>query len=183
MAAKIYLFLAEGFEEVEAITPLDVLRRAGLDVYTVSISDQLEVTGKQKITVKADLQYEQVDFDNAQMLILPGGPGADRLNEHKYLKERLVEFAEKGKYIAAICAAPYIIGEMGLLKGHNATCFPGYEQRLQQATVTGNKVEVSGKFITAKGVGAAMDFSLAIVEQLIDKVTADELARRMQVLT
>ena len=179
---KVYIFLADGFEEIEAITPIDVLRRAEINVITVSISNKKEVTGARKITIVADSVFDECNFSDADLLVLPGGmPGTLNLNEHDELKNLLVDFANKGKLIGAICAAPLILGGKGLLKGKNATCYPGFEDKLLEAKHTGSPLEVDENIITAKGVGAAMKFALQLVTMLKDESLAKELADKMVV--
>ncbi len=179
---KAYIFFADGFEEVEAITPVDVLRRAGVDVTTVSITNSLRVRGSHNIEVTTDTLIVDIKDIEADMLILPGGlPGAENLNSSKELKQMIQNYFDKGKSIGAICAAPMVLGEMGILKNRKATCYPGFEKYLQGADVSTNAVEVSSNIITGQGVGAAMKFSLELVAQLIDKQMADELAKKMVV--
>lgn len=180
MKKNIAVHLAEGFEEIEAISIIDVLRRAEFNVTVVSVTGKTEVTSKQGVTVIADELFENVDYEKTDMIVLPGGmPGAKNLKEHKGLGEKILEFSKTDKPIGAICAAPMVLGNLGILKNKNATCFPGFEDELKGANVTGNEVEVDGKIITGKGAGVAIKFALQIVEFLTDKNTADELANRM----
>ena len=173
----IYLFLAEGFEEVEALTTVDILRRAGLELKTVSITGDITVNGAHGITVNADTVFAKADTDNAQMLILPGGsPGWKNLDACDELIKALQKAADDGRYIAAICGAPSIIGKRGFLKGKNACIYPGMEDTLVGAKANDRQVNVDGRFITSRGVGTAIPFALAIVEELIDKDTADRLS-------
>lgn len=159
----IYVFFADGFEEIEAITPVDVLRRAGLNVETVSVTDEEVVTGAHNITVICDSCFQDCDFSDADLLLLPGGmPGAATLSEHEGLNRLLPGHVKEGKPVAAICAAPMVLGKLGLLKGKRVTCYPGFEHYLEGAECTGAQVERDGQFITGKGPGAAMDFALAI---------------------
>ncbi len=179
---KVIIFLAEGFEEIEALTPVDVLRRAGIDVKTVSISNHLQVTGARQITVLADKLFEEVTFQDIDLIVLPGGmPGAANLNKHHALKELLVRFSNQNKLIGAICAAPMVLGELDLLHGKTATCYPGFESHLKGAQVTSQPVETDGNIITGRGVGAALAFSLRLVELLTDEATAEDLALKMVV--
>lgn len=179
---KVFIFLAEGFEEIEAITPIDVLRRAEIDVTTVSITDKKEVSGAHNITMLADTVFAQANFSDADLLVLPGGlPGSTNLNEHKALKELLIDFAKKGKLIGAICAAPLVLGGLGLLKGKTATCYPGVEEKLTGANTTGSPLEVDGNMVTAKGVGAAMKFALQLVTMLKSTDEANQLAKALVV--
>lgn len=165
---KVTLFLANGFEEIEALGTIDILRRAGIPVQTVSITNEKNVTGAHHITVLADAIFREVDFTNVDVLILPGGmPGAKNLNEHEELKRKIKVHAEKGKVVAAICAAPLVLGGLGLLEGKKATCYPGFEDQLIGAKVTGNKVSVDKNIITGKGPGLVFEFALELVETII----------------
>lgn len=177
----VYLFLAEGFEEIEALTVVDLLRRAEIDIATVSITGTKKITGSHQITVEADALFEDHNYSDAQMLVLPGGmPGTKYLGEHVGLVQLLKETNEQNKEIAAICAAPSILGVNGILKGKRATCFPGFEDKLFEAIPTGNKVEIDKNIITGKGMGTAIDFSLKIIEKLKGKVLADKIAAAIQ---
>ncbi len=178
----IYLFLAEGFEEVEALTPVDVLRRAGLPVKTVSVTGELVVTGTHGVPVIADLLFDELDENDAEMLILPGGmPGAVNLDNHESLDKLLKAFAEAGKPLAAICAAPLVLGKRGLLNGKKVTCYPGFEEYLEGAVYTAALVEKDANFITGKGPGAAMDFAFAILEQFSGIAKVNELKQSMMI--
>ncbi len=177
---KVLVHLANGFEEIEAITPVDVLRRAGCEVVTVSVTGKNEVTSRRGITVLADQLFKDADYDHADMILLPGGqPGADNLNKHEGLKKQILTYNEQGKMIAAICAAPLVLGSTGILKGRKATCFPGTEPQLTGATCTGNAVEVDGNIVTGKGPGVALKFSLRLTELLVGRAKADELRKAM----
>ncbi|MBN1187341.1 MAG: DJ-1/PfpI family protein [Bacteroidales bacterium] len=176
----IFIHFAEGFEEVEALTPVDVLRRAGMEIKMISITGVLDVKGAHGIIVHTDALFEEIDYDTGDMIILPGGmPGSSNLDNHENLKEQIIKYYEQGKYIAAICAAPMVFGHLGLLKGRRATCYPGFEEHLKRAYVTTEKVEVSENVITARGMGVAIDFSLKLVELLSGKEKAKELAEKM----
>ncbi len=162
----IFVFLAPGFEEGEAICPIDILRRAELDVVTVSVTDDREVTGSHGITVKADVALCDLPACHPEAIILPGGmPGTKNLEASAPLRERILRANEDGALICAICAAPMILGNMGLLEDKKATCYPGFEQYLTGAVV-GGRVKKDGNIITACGMGAAMEFGLSIVEAL-----------------
>ena len=177
----VYLFLADGFEEIEALTPADVLRRAGVETRTVSITDDKTVRGSHDIYVSADITIGEVDPDAADMYILPGGmPGTNNLYECGKLRELISAGAESGKYIAAICAAPSVPGRMGLLKGRKATCFPGFEKYLEGAEYTGASVERDGNIITARGMGVALGFALELCAALKDRKTADDIKASVQ---
>lgn len=175
---KVLVHFANGFEEVEAITPVDVLRRAGCEVITVSVTGKREVTSTRGITIIADKLFEDTDYRTADAIVLPGGqPGADNLNRHEGLRKQIQSFHSQGKVISAICAAPLVLGGAGILKGIRVTCFPGVESKLTGAIVTGNLVEEDGHIITGKGPGAAMKFSLVLAERLTGK--ANELRKAM----
>ncbi len=178
---NIYLFMADGFEDVEALAVVDILRRAGLTVKTVSVSGHQEVTSAHGVTVKADMlfEYNAINQD-AKMLVLPGGlPGATNLAEHEALCRLIQESNEKGCLLAAICAAPMVYGKLGLLKGKKATCYPGFDRFLEGAMYTGEMVEEDDNFITGKGPGAAFDFAFALVTRLVGKAKADEVKAGM----
>ena len=182
MMKTIFVFLAEGFEEIEALAPVDVLRRAGLSVQTVSIMKEQVVAGAHGIPVLADVMFDEVHTEDAEMILLPGGlPGATNLDAHEGLSEMILDFAKAEKPLAAICAAPLVFGNRGLLEGKKATCYPGFETYLQGAEYTAALVEKDGNFITGKGPGAALEFAFAIVEKYcgIDKV--NELKRGMMI--
>ena len=179
----ILVFLADGFEEIEALTPVDVLRRAGLSVQTVSIMDKQVVAGAHGVPVLADVMFADVNTEDAEMILLPGGlPGATNLDAHEGLGQMVLDFAKEEKPLAAICAAPLVLGNRGLLQGKKATCYPGFETYLQGAEYTAALVEKDGNIITGKGPGAAMEFAFAIVEKYcgIDKV--NELKQGMMIL-
>ena len=179
---KVFIHLANGFEEVEAITPVDVLRRAGCEVTTVSITGKREVTSARGLAVLADRLFEDMDYSQADVILFPGGqPGSDNLTKHEGLKKLIAEFHRQGKMIAAICAAPMVLANAGILEGKRVTCFPGTESRLKGAICTGNAVEIDGNIITGKAAGAAMKFSLALTEQLFGKSKADDLKKIMYV--
>ena len=178
----IFVFLAEGFEEIEALTPVDVLRRAGLSVQTVSVMDEQVVAGAHGVPVLADKMFAEINPEDAEMILLPGGlPGATNLDAHEGLSRMILDFAAAEKPLAAICAAPLVLGNRGLLQGKKATCYPGFETYLQGAEYTAALVEKDGNTITGKGPGAAMEFAFAIVEKYcgIDKV--NELKQGMMI--
>jgi 4-methyl-5(b-hydroxyethyl)-thiazole monophosphate biosynthesis len=180
---KIAVHLAEGFEEIEAVSIIDVLRRADFDVTIVSITETLEVTGSHGIKLLADKIFRNADYELFDMIILPGGmPGAANLNEHLGLREQILNFNESKKLLAAICAAPLVFGNLGILKNKKATCYPGYENQLHGAIATGENIEVTENIITGKGVGIAIDFALKIVEILKGKKFSEELGKKMIVL-
>ena len=176
----IYLFLADGFEEIEALCPLDILRRAGLDVKTVGIGGKREIVGAHKISVLADVADTELSPDSPELIILPGGmPGTKNLEASDVVISAIRDADERGAFIAAICAAPSILGKMGLLCGKEAICYPGFEGYLDGATLSKEKVVRDGKIITAAGMGVALEFALCIVETLLGKEKADEIARQV----
>ncbi|MDL2322476.1 DJ-1/PfpI family protein [Bacteroidales bacterium OttesenSCG-928-A17] len=177
---KVFVFLAEGFEEIEAVATIDVIRRGEIEVTTVSISDDCLVKGAHGIQVKADALFAGTDFSGGDMLILPGGmPGASNLNNHAGLKTLLEDYAAQQKKVAAICAAPLVFGGLGLLKGKKATAYPGFEAMLTGAEYVKTGVVIDGNIITGRGPGFAVDFGLAIVSQLAGQEKADEVAAGM----
>lgn len=176
----VYAFLADGFEEIEALTAVDTLRRAGLNVEIVSVTLDEIVIGAHDVSLLCDRNFENCDFSDAGLLLLPGGmPGAGTLDKHEGLRKLILNFAEKNKPIAAICAAPMVLGKLGLLKGRKATCYPGFESYLAGAECVDELVVCDGNIITAMGPGASMEFSLAIVELLVGKEKVDELVKAM----
>jgi len=178
---KIMVHLANGFEEAEAVVPVDVWRRAGYGVHTVSMEKGLAVNGSHNITLIADVLFAEAVYDDADLIYLPGGmPGASNLNAHKGLKEKINQFYLQGKYLAALCAAPLVLGHSGLLEGKRATCFPGFENALYGAKVSGKAVEIDGKIVTGKGMGVALPFALAVVALFSGEEKAKDLAARMQ---
>jgi len=167
METNVYVLLAEGFEEIEAITPIDVLRRAECNVITVSITTNKVVNGAHNIQLTADELFENCNFSNADVIFLPGGmPGATNLNEHSGVKSVVLAQASKGKIVAAICAAPLVLGGLGLLEGKKATCYPSFENTLIGATHVEASCVVSENIITANGPGGAMPLALELVRQL-----------------
>lgn len=178
---KLYAFLADGFETVEALGVVDILRRGGVEVCTVSISDSHQVVTSHKVPVIADALFDECDFADGDAVFLPGGlPGTTKLEAHEGLAGLIDSFYSEGKYIAAICAAPSILGHHGILRGRKATCFPGYEKDLEGAEATGEGVTVDGRIITGKGMGKTVDFGLKILELLTDKANADSIKKKIQ---
>ncbi|WP_172633428.1 DJ-1 family glyoxalase III [Bacteroides sp.] len=176
----IYLFLADGFEEIEALTIVDVLRRANLQVKTVSVTDSLTVKGAHGISVISDALFGNCSFDKVKALVLPGGmPGAETLGKHKGLTELLKEYHNTDTVLAAICAAPMVFGQLGLLKGKKAVAYPGFEPKLEGASIQNDLVVVDGKIITGKGPAAALPFALKLAEVLASKETANQLRKDM----
>lgn len=176
----IFLFLIDGFEEIEAIATIDVLRRAGLDVTTVSLMGRLVVRGSHGIPVTADTLFEDAPLAEAGMLVLPGGTPA--YNDHEGVKKAIKTFYDKGGKVAAICASPMVFGGLGILKGRNATCYPGFEKYLDGATLqTDRAVVVDGNVITGRGPGLTVDFALTLVEILAGRTKRDEVAGQLLV--
>lgn len=175
-----YVFFADGFEEIEAFTLVDVLRRAGLDVEMISVTPDEIVTGAHDIPVLCDKNIVNCDFFDAELIVLPGGmPGAATLEKCDDLRRLILHFAQQNKPIAAICAAPMILGKLGLLKGKKVTCYPGFEQYLDCTEYTGALVERDGNIITGSSPAAAMEFALTIVDLLRGKEKVEELKEAM----
>ena len=171
----IYLFLANGFEEVEALAPLDLLRRAGCEVTTVGVGGDM-IRGSHGITVAADIPDTMYADANPEMIILPGGmPGSKNLDECRTVDMALKAAVSSGAKIAAICAAPLVLGRRGLLEGRRATCYPGFESELTGATVTDESVVTDGNITTARGMGVALEFSKELISLLVTKEKAEEL--------
>ncbi len=170
----VLVFLAPGFEESEAICPIDILRRAKLDVVTVSITDEREVVGAHGIAVKADVCLGNLPVCHPEAIVLPGGmPGTLNLEASEELKKRILA-SDEDTLLCAICAAPMILGKLGLLEGKNATCYPGFEEHLTGATLSDGVVR-DGNVITACGMGVAQQFGLAIVEALLGADAANAI--------
>ena len=174
----VYVFLADGFEEIEALTPVDLLRRAGVEVKTVSIyPDRKNVTGARAIEVKADITIDGVDTGMADIIVLPGGmPGTVNLLECRELMDMVDEQNRQKKRIAAICAAPArILGSKGLLKGKKATCYPGLENMMDEATPVIKTVVTDENITTSRGLGTALDFACELITLLCGKEKSDEI--------
>ena len=171
----VYLFLANGFEEIEALTPLDVLRRAGVQVTTVGVGGD-SILGAHGIRVQADIPDTMYRDSAPDMVILPGGmPGSENLDQSRTVDAALRAAVRNDAYVCAICAAPMVLGKRGYLAGKRAVCYPGFEQYLEGATVTDARVERDGKVITSQGMGTALEFGLALVEVLCGKETAEQI--------
>lgn len=172
----VYVFLADGFEEIEAVTVVDVLRRAGLNVKTVGVPEQV-VKGAHGIKFVADILLKNAKFDQLESIVLPGGmPGAENLLANEGVVKFVNFCAKSNKLIAAICAAPMILGKLGLLKGKKAVCYPGFEGELLGANIDKNSVCLCENMLTAKGPGTALEFSLKIVSYL----AGDDIARSVK---
>ena len=172
----ILVHLATGFEEVEALTAVDIMRRVDLDAKLVSMTDDIYVEGAHGITVKADLMFDDVDYSKCEMIVLPGGlPGAYNLRDHQGLRKEILKFSEEGKGLAAICAAPLVFGDLGILEGRKATIYPGMEEELKGAESIGFPVVRDMNLITSQGPATAMRFAVALVSYFKGKEVADEL--------
>jgi len=172
----ILVHLAKGFEEVEALTAVDIMRRVDLDAYLVSMGDDICVEGSHKITVKADFMFDEIDYSKCEMIVLPGGlPGAHNLRDHEGLRKEILKFAEEGKGLAAICAAPLVFGDLGILEGKKATIYPGMEDELKGAEKLDFPVVRDMNIITSQGPATAMKFALALVSYFKGKDVADQL--------
>lgn len=173
---KVTVFLADGFELVEAMCPIDLLRRAGAVVTTVSISDSLTVASANGVSVLADTTLAAIDPTLPDLVFLPGGmPGSANLRACDAVCQIVLDTNRNGGFVAAICAAPFILGELGLLAGREAICYPGFEDKLSGATLSKHKVIRDGNIITAAGMGVALPFAAALVEALYGKEKADEV--------
>ena len=176
---KAYIFLADGFEEVEGLTAVDLLRRAGVEVVMVCIKDDVNIKGARGINVIADTTISG-DMSDADMVVLPGGmPGTNYLKKSEAVRKIVAQYNDEGKFVAAICAAPTVFGDMGILAGKKATCYPGLEPGLDGAMWPGAdyKVVQDGNIITSRGVGTAIDFALKLIEVLIDSKKSEEIAK------
>lgn len=176
----VYIFLANGFEETEAIAPADMLRRAGADVKIVGIGSKIVKSGR-GIAVVADITESEAAFDNLEMIVLPGGvPGVDYLEESTVVRS-FIEYANKNKlFIGAICAAPSVIGRMNVLNGYECTCYPGYEKELLGASVKDDYIVRDRNIITAKGAGVSLDFGLELVKALYGEEKSAEIKKEIQ---
>jgi len=180
--AKVYVFLANGFEDVEALIPVDVLRRGGVEVITVSTTEHEIVESAHGVGIRADMMFDDCNFADADLLMLPGGmPGASNLFAHKGVCEALKTQQEQGKKIAAICASPAVVlAQLGILDGKKATCYPGFEQMLTAADYTGELVTVDGNITTGEGPAAAFPYAYTILADLVDEQTASQIAEGMR---
>lgn len=178
--SKVCVFFGTGYEEIEALTVVDILRRQGIDTQMVSVMDDKTVTGSHQIPVVMDSLIKDVDFEGVDMIVLPGGmPGTNKLEACEPLMEQVDSFLASGKAVAAICAAPTILGHRGHLKGKKAICYPGLEQQLSGAEVIYEAAVRDGNIITGRGMGCAISFALMIVEYFVDKKAADEMAEKI----
>lgn len=173
----IYVFLANGFEEIEAVTPIDLLRRSGKEVITVGVGDNI-IVGSHNIPIVTDTIAQEITLsEELEMIVLPGGmPGTLNLEKNSYVQQAIDYCSEKGIYIAAICAAPSILGHKGLLNGKSAVCYDGFETQLEGAVIGSSAVEVDGNIITARGAGGSVDFALKLVEILVSENESKRLS-------
>ena len=181
--AKVYVFLANGFEDVEALIPIDVLRRGGADVVTVSIvEDSQVVETAHGVQIVADAMFDDCDYSDADLLMLPGGmPGASNLYDHKGVCKAVLAQFQAGKKVSAICAAPAVVlAQLGVLDGKQATCYPGFERMLTKAHYTGDLVTVDGNITTAEGPAAAFPYAYELLSQLVSKEVSDQIAEGMR---
>ena len=177
---KVGIMVANGYEEIEMLTVVDILRRAGLTCDIISVTGEQALTSSHRVTVLADVLYEDADFDSYDALAIPGGmPGTINLGEHAGVGEQLQRACAQGRLIAAICAAPTVFGKLGLLQGKKAICFPGMEDQLTGAEVTCEPVVRDGNIITSRGMGTAIDFGLAILSYFEDAATVEALAKKI----
>lgn len=176
-----YIFLADGYETIEALAVVDMMKRAALPIQMVSMNETKSVNTAHGIEMKADVIFAETDFSDADMLILPGGmPGTPNLESSDALMALVKEHAAAGKNVAAICAAPRILGGLGILKGKRACCYPGFEDRLEGAEVSMRPVETDGNCITSRGMGTAILFAAAIIEKLADSELAEKILQQIQ---
>ncbi len=180
--AKVYQFLANGFEEIEALAPVDILRRGGVEIKTVSITGSEFVESAHGVTVKADeLFTTAADYADADLLLLPGGmPGAANLNEHEGVREAVLRQYEGGRRVGAICAAPMVLGSIGILQGKKATCYPGFEKYLTGATYTGKLFQEDGKIITGEGPAAVLPYAYRILSYFVGEEQTGEIEEGMR---
>lgn len=177
---KVGMMVANGYEEIEMLTVVDVLRRAGMTCDIISVTGERKLTSSHQVTVEADLKYEEADFGSYDALVIPGGmPGTINLGEHGGVCEQLKKAHEAGKLIAAICAAPTVFGKLGLLEGKKAICYPGMEDQLTGAIVTCEPAVRDGNIITSRGMGTAIDFALTILAYYEGQEAAAEMAEKI----
>ena len=177
---KVTVLLADGFEEIEALTVVDLLRRAKVYVDTVSITDDYTVRGAHGIPVQTEDLITEIDFKESDMIVLPGGmPGTTNLSESGTLKDHIIKYNEQGKWLAAICAAPSIFSSLGILKDKKATSFPSFADKMDCKEYGGGVVR-DGNIITGKGLGVALELGLELISCLIDEETSGKIADQIQ---
>ena len=175
----VYVLMVDGFEDIEALEPVDIMRRAGISVKTVGVYSE-KVTSSHNVTIETDIMIDDVLTADMEMLVLPGGPGHTNLDASEKVHSLISYALENGIYIGAICASPSILGKRGILDGKNYTCFPGFEEFTPKGIFSSQKAVLDGKILTARGAGAASDFGFMMVELLKDKNTAEKLRKEMQ---
>lgn len=175
--SKVYIFFADGFEDIEGLTVVDLMRRAGIDIQTVSIKETKEIRTSHGIDLLTDRTFGECDFSDADMLVIPGGmPGTKYLNEYQPLRDLLTDFYKKGGKVAAICAAPTVLASLGFLEKRKATAYPSCMEGLAGAERSLESVVVDGNVTTSRGLGTAVDFALSLIGQLLGEKKADEFA-------
>lgn len=175
---KIGIFMADGCEEIEGLTVVDVVRRAKMEIVTISITGKKEVTGSHNVTFLADALASEVNYEELDGIVLPGGmPGTLHLGADETVNKVIREFAAAGKLVCAICAAPSVLGAAGILAGKHATCHPGFEEKLIGATTSEDEVVADGNIITSRGMGTAIAFALAIVRYFKDEAAVEEISK------
>ena len=176
--SRIGIFMADGCEEIEGLTVVDIARRAGIEITMISITGNKEVTSSHKVTFLADACKDNVDYTALDGIVLPGGmPGTLNLGADDTVNRVICEFAAEGKLVAAICAAPSVLGQAGLLEGRHATCHPGFEEKLTGADTTEEEVCCDGNIITSRGMGTAIPFALEIVRYFADDETVEHVKK------
>lgn len=175
---KIGIFMADGCEEIEGLTVVDIVRRAKMEIVMISITGKREVTSSHQVTFLTDALAAEVDYDTLDGIVLPGGmPGTLNLQADETVNKVIRQFAAEGRLVCAICAAPSVLGAAGILEGKWATCHPGFEEKLTGAKVEEKEVVVDGNVITSRGMGTAIPFALSLVSQLVSEEKAQELAQ------
>lgn len=178
---KVTVFIADGTEEVECLTIVDLLRRAGIEVRLVSIMDTAKIVSSHKVTIEADGQFDNEDYSDSDMLFIPGGmPGVTNMLAHEGLEELIRKFNDQGKRLGAVCAGPSVLGKAGVLEGKKATCFPGWEDKLNCGEYTGALVQTDGLVITGRGLGACIEEGLEIIRLLKGEEVSEDIKRRIQ---
>ena len=176
----IYVHFAEGTEEIEFVTIIDLLRRSSLDAVSVSITGKTKVTGAHGIVIETDTTFEEANYDDCDMIVLPGGmPGTLHMAEHSGLTDMIKSFNEKGRSLAAICAAPMVFAGCGILSGKKAVIYPGMEEYLGEAEVSDKRVQTDGNIITSQGPGTAMEFALEIIRTVKGSAASDEIKKEL----
>lgn len=177
---QVVMLFATGFEEVEALMTVDLLRRGGVAVSLASITDEMTVCGSHDIKVGMDTTLSEVDLGQMDAILIPGGmPGTTNLGADEKVCQALVQMNEAGKIVGAICAAPSVLGACGILQGKKATCYPGFEDQLDGAVFVDEMAVVDGNVVTSRGLGTAMEFGFCLLEQLVSKEAADEVREKI----